>query len=86
LKQRILRINSQMMFEYPLDIGSNRNRLHGIAKQIADHANIACMRQFDDHGKVGAMLLERCMRGMPDALQLKMRPRGATSIQSRSNA
>jgi hypothetical protein len=60
-----------MMFEYPFDIGSNRNRLHGIAKQIADHANIACMRQFDDHGKVSAMLLERCMRGMPDALPVE---------------
>lgn len=41
-----------MMFEHSFDIGIDCDRLHGIAKQIAGHANIACMLWFDDHGKV----------------------------------
>lgn len=57
-----------VVFEYALDVSSNRDRLHRIAKQVADHANAAGVRKLDKHRDVRTMVPERLVRGMPDAL------------------
>ena len=56
------------MLEHPVDIGADRNRLCGIAEQIADHAHAAGMRQLDEHGDVGTVPLQCGVRWMPRPL------------------
>jgi hypothetical protein len=63
LQQGILRIGFQMRLEHALDIGTDRNRLHRIVQQIANHTNVTCMRQLDDHCEVRTVLPARDMRG-----------------------
>src|SRR6516164_1269010 len=65
-----------MMLEHAFDLSPDCDGLHRIAEQVADHANAAGMRQLDQHGEIGAMLLEGCMGRMPDALPAEDAPMG----------
>ncbi len=56
-----------MVLEHALDGVADYDGLHGITQQVAYHANAAGMRQFDEHGEVGPVLLEGRMRRVPDA-------------------
>jgi hypothetical protein len=68
LQQGIWRISIGMMLENPFHLHSDRNFLHRTAQQVAHHAHAACLRQFDQDGEVGTMVLEGHMGGMPDTL------------------
>src|SRR5579871_1826057 len=57
-----------MMLEHAFDIASDCNSLQGIAEQVSDHANATSVRQLDEHGEVGTVLAQRCVRRMPDPL------------------
>jgi hypothetical protein len=56
------------MLEHALDRVADCNCLHGIAQQVAYHADSACMRQFNEHCEVRPVLPKDRMRRMPDAL------------------
>jgi hypothetical protein len=57
-----------MMLEDAFDLRADRYRLHGIAQQIADHPQPACIRQFHQHGHIRTVLPEGCVGGMPNTL------------------
>src|SRR5690606_3511951 len=56
-----------MMLEDRLHLRSDDDLLMGVSQEIADHAYISRMRQFDDSNDIGAGILQRGMNGMPDA-------------------
>ena len=57
-----------MMLEHANNLGANCDRLQWVAQEIPDHTDAAGMRKLDQHGEIGAMLPECCMRRMPDPL------------------
>src|SRR5690606_35628792 len=65
LQEGVWRIGIRVMLELPDHLGPDDDLLHGIAQQVADHADIAGVGQFDQYRQIGAMVGERLMRGMP---------------------
>jgi hypothetical protein len=47
------------MLENTFDGRPNHDRLHRIAEQIADHANVAGVRQRHEYREIGTMLPQR---------------------------
>jgi hypothetical protein len=57
-----------MVFEYAVNVSSNRDRLHWIAQQVADHAYASGVWKLDKYGDVRTVVSKRLVRGMPDTL------------------
>ena len=57
-----------MVFEDGLDFGADDHLLQRIAEEVADHADVAGVRQFDEHDDVGELLLQRRMDRVPGPL------------------
>ena len=45
-----------MVFKHAIYLGADRNGLHRIAEQVADHAYSASLRDFDENGEIRPML------------------------------
>ncbi len=57
-----------MMLEHPFDMRSDRDVLHRVTQQIADHPHAASMRNLHEHGEIRTVLLQDRVRRMPDPL------------------
>jgi hypothetical protein len=68
LQKGICRIRSDMMFKYAFDLRADRDILHWIAEQVANHAYSASVRDFYKYSEVGTRSAKRRVRGMPDPL------------------
>ena len=44
------------MFEHAFDLGSDHDRLQGVAEQVSHHTNAAGMRQLDEFRRIEAQL------------------------------
>lgn len=60
-----------MVLERSFHLSPNRDVLHWIAKQIADYTHVASIRQLYQHSQIGSVLLQSCMRWVPNALPTK---------------
>jgi hypothetical protein len=55
------------VLEYGFDLGFDFYFLHWITQQVANHPDVASVREFDHYHEIRTCVLEGGMRGMPDA-------------------
>ena len=68
MNQCIGHFGAGVVFEHGFHFCADPDVLFRIAEQIADHPDIARMRQFHQHHDIGAMIFQRRMHRMPGAL------------------